>query len=343
MTALLTSADGNWMRNGSDEGKSPADKARGRLSADLRGTAKGLCGEGSDGREAERSRLGTSTVGRESTTRSTENLRDDCLRATAAAAAAAGEGIVLRGMGGCLTGGCNSQEVGNQRANLNMLFEETSLSENEIYVAGGSHNIANAWKRIQGEKLRVVSSRKTAMMRRLMRHADPASLIWGICKCLAVFDISGLLLPPPPVTHALFPPVPPAPSPNLTHLLASNDPPPESEVSSNQNSICHGQDRLKRVESQISFLEAQLHELQTALLQFQRQRDLNATRSRKAFANLNLLYPPFDVFLRSFFARFFSRRRRGKMLTTHLDILAIFVDLGGATPSHPLPSGPRSQ
>ncbi|KAJ7648286.1 hypothetical protein DFH06DRAFT_574444 [Mycena polygramma] len=65
----------------------------------------------------------------------------------------------------------------------------------------------------------------------------------------------------------------PAASPNLTHLLTSNEPPLETEVPSIQNVIGHGQDRITLLHAQISSLEAQIHDLNNALLQFQNQRD----------------------------------------------------------------------
>ncbi|KAJ7648201.1 hypothetical protein DFH06DRAFT_1209711 [Mycena polygramma] len=76
----------------------------------------------------------------------------------------------------------------------------------------------------------------------------------------------------PSQTLALLDPLPEA-SPNLTHLLTSNEPPLESEVPFIQKVIAEGQGRIQPLDEQIGSLKAQIYRLQAALFQFQSRRD----------------------------------------------------------------------
>ncbi|KAJ7648197.1 hypothetical protein DFH06DRAFT_1476276 [Mycena polygramma] len=84
----------------------------------------------------------------------------------------------------------------------------------------------------------------------------------------------------PAQTLALLGP-PPAASPNLTHLLTSNEPPLESEVPFIQKVIADGQGRIQPLDEEIGSLEAQIHDLQAALFQFQSRRDEVAESVRR--------------------------------------------------------------
>ncbi|KAJ7648200.1 hypothetical protein DFH06DRAFT_573665 [Mycena polygramma] len=61
-------------------------------------------------------------------------------------------------------------------------------------------------------------------------------------------------------------------SPELAHLLKSNDPPLESELPSIREAISDGQDRISVFDAQIGTLKEQIHDLQSAILQLQSRR-----------------------------------------------------------------------
>ncbi|KAJ6545398.1 hypothetical protein B0H19DRAFT_999131 [Mycena capillaripes] len=70
-----------------------------------------------------------------------------------------------------------------------------------------------------------------------------------------------------------LPDLPAVSSPDLTHLLKSNNPPRESEVPSIRAIISDGQDHLAPLNAQISTLEAQIRDLNAILAEFVRRRD----------------------------------------------------------------------
>ncbi|KAJ7648264.1 hypothetical protein DFH06DRAFT_1476314 [Mycena polygramma] len=70
-------------------------------------------------------------------------------------------------------------------------------------------------------------------------------------------------------------------SPELAHLLKSNDPPLESEIPSIREVIGNGKDRIKVFDAQIHSLETQIHDLRAAVLQLQSRRNGVAESVRK--------------------------------------------------------------
>ncbi|KAJ6447803.1 hypothetical protein C8R47DRAFT_999689, partial [Mycena vitilis] len=84
----------------------------------------------------------------------------------------------------------------------------------------------------------------------------------------------------PSRTLALLDP-PPAASPNLAHLLTSNEPPLESEVPFIHKAIADAQGRIQPLDEQIGSLKAQIHDLPAALFQFRSRRDEVAENVRR--------------------------------------------------------------
>ncbi|KAJ6525989.1 hypothetical protein B0H19DRAFT_581703 [Mycena capillaripes] len=70
-------------------------------------------------------------------------------------------------------------------------------------------------------------------------------------------------------------------SPDLTHLLTSNDPPRDSEIPLIRAIISDNQDRIRPLNVHISTLEAQIHDLSATLAQFVQRRDEALKRVRQ--------------------------------------------------------------
>ncbi|KAJ7648209.1 hypothetical protein DFH06DRAFT_1095634 [Mycena polygramma] len=77
---------------------------------------------------------------------------------------------------------------------------------------------------------------------------------------------------PPSTLTLLSDSLPAVSSPDLTHVLTSNDPPLESELPSIHTYIGDGQDTIRELDAQIGSLEAQIHNLRAALFRSQSRR-----------------------------------------------------------------------
>ncbi|KAJ6594771.1 hypothetical protein B0H19DRAFT_1096672 [Mycena capillaripes] len=89
---------------------------------------------------------------------------------------------------------------------------------------------------------------------------------------------------PPSTLPLLLDPPSEAFSPDLTHLLTSNNPPLESEIPSVCAVISEGEDRIRPLDAHIDALKAQIQDLRDSLTQFVRRRNEAAeyVRQRRA-------------------------------------------------------------